>query len=231
MDAAHGTSCCLLRLNNMPPTLHLVQHASGTPYEQMLMLSRERHAAYCKRHAIEYRVSLGRVDSVSIPMWGKVARVDEALAAASDGDIVLWLDADTLILDLDTSLHDATDDTHWFGAVRNNLDKRYNAGVFWIRANTAMRALWAAVREAGPTYRPDTGRWMDHYRINDAIDAIDAGGKNRVVAMDSRWNSYDHAGAPPTQPVVVRAWHGVTPRLDVLYWMRQAMQELQRVAG
>ena len=65
------------------------------PHEALLEISRPTFAAYAERHGYELITST-EADPRRPPAWAKVPMLREALAAY---DLVLWIDADAVIVD------------------------------------------------------------------------------------------------------------------------------------
>jgi len=180
----------------------LVQHASGD-HIRLLDIGRDRHAEYAKRHGLGYRATTGRKGARLHAMWDKELAILDALHERADGAIVVWLDADCLIVgdeDLRTALPDGMD----VGMVRNTWG-HLNAGAIWLRNSVATRALISAVYARGPM--PPYGLNEDQPRLNSELRY--AGLLAKTAILDSRWNDYASSASRPTPPTQVRGWHNL----------------------
>lgn len=190
--------------------LVLLQHGNGSVFEQALRYAEPWHRAYCQRHGYEYRCLYGgpstRDHSGTPIYWAKVSRHVEAMNSLADGDIVVWLDTDAVIVDPSVPLETALPDGADFAAVKNKVGV-YNAGAMWTRVSNKARAYWNRVDAKGPQL---VQGMKDQWTINSELGDMNA------VALDARWNKYQGADGTFTPPEVIRAWHGYTPESSMM---------------
>lgn len=82
----------------------MVQYAIGERHEAMLAISRSHHERYCARLGIAYSADDKTPVADKRPHWRKVSLVLEAFAAGFDE--VLWLDADSVVIDTSVDVFD-----------------------------------------------------------------------------------------------------------------------------
>jgi hypothetical protein len=181
------------------PTV-LIQQASGW-HVRLLDLSESRHRAYADRHGITLWSVRGPVQAERHPYWDKVVLIRRALAMGFE--LVVWLDADTLIVHPQTDLRSALGDGPPIGMCRHVVrwGKRpwhYNAGVIFVRNCTLARRFFQEAWEAGPTR--DGGQ--DQTRINEV-----AGRRPEAVqTLSDAWNCTVGVNGCPSP--VIQSWHG-----------------------
>lgn len=117
---------------------------------------------YCVNKGYEY-IRFGPLQDMP-PYWLKVNLVLMVLRGAADGDIVVWLDSDAVIVDHDTSISELFKDasslnegSKFFLAASDPKpwSSPFNAGVFFVKANGVSRKL---MEDWMDMYRPD--KWM-----------------------------------------------------------------------
>ncbi|MEO8428675.1 MAG: glycosyltransferase family 9 protein [Verrucomicrobiota bacterium] len=178
----------------------LIQQATGA-YIQMLNLSGEQHNAYAARHDLSFWAVRGSVQLDRPPVWDKVLLIHMMLAAGFE--LVVWLDADTLIVRPDVDLRRALPDGPPIGMCRNPLPWgtqpwHYNAGVIFVRNTKAARLFFDNVRNAGPVEHS----WQEQAKMNELSQQY----PDVVQSVDNKWNCT--RGVNPTRDPVIRAWHG-----------------------
>ena len=116
------------------------------------------HQAYADAHGYTYMLlSLPVPSNCTVLSWSKVAAIIQALGSAADNEVVLSIDTDALILPrrkseaLDSILPDDKD----FGIVRATVNlcgkpSQLNAGVMFIKKNSATVAFFNSVLSLGP---------------------------------------------------------------------------------
>lgn len=116
------------------------------PHEALLEISRPTFAAYAERHGYELITST-ESDPGRPPAWAKVPMVREALGSY---DLVLWIDADAVIVDGSRDIADALEPDRFLGLVRHGERQVPNTGVMvWRAGERAVDLLdraWSATR-------------------------------------------------------------------------------------
>jgi hypothetical protein len=116
------------------------------PHEALLEISRPTFAAYAERHGYELIAST-EGDPGRPPAWAKVPMLQEALGSY---ELVLWIDADAVIVDGTRDIADEVDPDRFLGLVRHGERQVPNTGVMvWRAGDRAAELLdrvWAARR-------------------------------------------------------------------------------------
>jgi galactosyl transferase GMA12/MNN10 family len=105
------------------------------PHEALLEISRPTFAAFAERHGYELITSPETV-AARPPAWAKVPMVREALGTY---DLVLWIDADAVIVDGSRDIADGFEANRFLALVRHGERQVPNTGVMVDR-------VWAAKR-------------------------------------------------------------------------------------
>ena len=120
----------------------IVSLATGA-HGELLEIALPTFEAFAARHG--YDVIIADVDSDRPPSWRKVAALRETLG---EYDAALWLDADTVIVDLDDDVPIAND--AWQALVEHNTDDGIvpNCGVWYVRAAMipTLEEMWRMTR-------------------------------------------------------------------------------------
>jgi hypothetical protein len=178
----------------------LIQQASGF-YTQMLDQSSELHAAYAARHDLTFWSVRGSVEFERPPGWNKVLLIRMALWAGFE--LVVWLDADTLIVRPEVDVRSALLEGPPIGMCRHplplgNQSWHYNAGVIFVRNTKLARVCFEDVWTSEPVEHP----WQEQVRLNELNEKY----PNALQQVDNQWNSTQRVNATPNP--VIRAWHG-----------------------
>ena len=191
----------------------MIQHASGDAIP-LLQLTAPIHVADCVAHGIEYRATYGLLQKERKPHWDKVVVIRETLTHASEGDLVIWLDADALKVAPDPfALSDGFD----LGMVLNRR-KVFNSGLVLIRNCASTRTYFDRVWNQSPRKF-----WhcplADESAMNHFKKEID------VEPLDSSWNFWPHCMKAPIESVKVMAWHSV-PKAIALGLMKSQVKRI-----
>lgn len=160
-----------------------------------------RHAQYCAKFGIDYRLFIGEIDPCVIGAWDKVNMINEAL---KHYDLVVWLDADAVILNTDIDLR-SVPLRSGVGAVWFDFPSpHYNTGVMYFRKGRKARRF---VKNWLAGFPGD-----DHWHEQQVFNSMSG-----VTQLPATWNaSRDHNWID--NPIVAAA-HGIRPleaRLDFL---------------
>jgi ADP-heptose:LPS heptosyltransferase len=187
----------------------LIQQGSGQ-HLQMLNISYQLHSSYAARHALNYCCVRGSIQSVLPPFWDKIRLIQMMLAAGSE--LVVWLDADTLVVRPEVDVRSALPDGAPIGMCRNPLPWEdqpwhYNSGVMIIRNSGQARWFFDEVWRAGPL---DRHPWQEQARINELASKH----PDLVQQLEDKWNSTE--GVNPVRDPIIRAWHGHVAKTEKL---------------
>jgi hypothetical protein len=115
-------------------------------HEELLEISRPTFAAYAERHGYELITSAAR-DPRRPPAWTKVPMLREALESF---ELVLWIDADAVIVDGREDIAAELEPDRFLGLVRHGERQVPNTGVMlWRAGDLAFDLLdrtWKATR-------------------------------------------------------------------------------------
>jgi len=172
----------------------VLQHASGA-HTALLKLCEEHHRTVLNKH--EYHPSYGRLQVRRSPHWDKIVLLRQWLGSIPSGKVVLWLDADSLVL-LPDELDFEFDD---LAMVKNKCDD-YNTGVIFARNSYAVRDFFDKVNAdvaidgcEYPTY--------EQFVVNKVLRYS----RVKVREIDSRFNFYSGVKIQPRARPVIRSWH------------------------
>jgi galactosyl transferase GMA12/MNN10 family len=153
------------------------------PHEALLEISRPTFEAYAERHGYEL-ITSSEVVAGRPPAWAKVPMVREALASY---DVVVWIDADAVIVDGRDDIADALEPDRFLGLVRHGERQAPNTGVMVWRADVRARDLldrtWTATR------------FVDHPWWENAA-LLDALGYDLPGALEGGWRGRLHRRRP-----------------------------------
>jgi hypothetical protein len=177
------------------------------------------HQAYAKRCGADYWRFDGRWHPDVHPAWNRLPMALRALTLGYER--VLWLDADTLVVQPDVNVFDRVPSDSVFSMRRTAggfywpLDgpdqwEGYNDGVLMVNdvwdADTTVNELWArAFDKPLPHHAPtlwELNVLLDYAKANDGNPAC-------VKEMDERFNWQPFADAAPENEAVIKAWHGM----------------------
>lgn len=204
----------------------LLQHGSNG-HEECLYIALAAHRRYCEAHDIDYQATGGDYPlGGRHPMWTKVHLIRGALKRGYQK--VIWLDADALIVDIETDLRDAVPAkqigvtwhaTDWDRlGIGDQCYDHWNTGAVYCGAgdftHNALLHWWNTDDDGHP--------WHDQHGFNKAVQS---GTLAQVVKLDARWNSiyplFESGNA------VVRHWAGWQPLPERARTMRAALEGLK----
>ncbi len=177
----------------------LIQQAyPGLGFDKMLALTEPHHRAYCEKHGIDYQCVYDNVfehDPV-LGSWAKIELIKQALA--KEYDYVFWLDADTLIVDMETDLSEAIAPFS-IGACWQRIPQlhHWNVGALYVD-NCIETAEF--INEWLQAY-PSPNNWNEQGVFN----RMAMQGKT-VVTISDKWNATVQVSEVPD--AVVLGFHG-----------------------
>lgn len=183
----------------MNDALLIQQIYPDTPGVTMLELTRPHHGAYCEKWGFDYWCKFENNLPDSDPLRGSWAKVELMRQALRDYQSVVWLDADTLIVDFETDLRDAIQ-LGKIGACWHRIPQlnHWNVGALYLDDAEEVREF--------------VDHWLDLYPgINDGW--MEQGVFNRmaresrtVVTLSDKWNATLDVSMVPD--AVVLGFHG-----------------------
>ena len=170
-------------------------------------------ARYCRAQGYELRVpSVPRADRP--PAWHKIEILRALLDEAPD--LVLWIDADAMIVRTDRPAHAELPADRAFGLVKHVLDgvTTVNTGVLMLRATDPAREL---LDEIWRQEKCREHRWWENAAMMEGLGYRKALADGREDAPEPRWERHLHwlaeewntlPGARPAEPPIVRHYAG-----------------------
>jgi hypothetical protein len=132
------------------------------PHEALLEVSRPTFAAYAERHGYELLTST-EADRRRPPAWAKVPMLREAVESF---ELVLWIDADAVIVDGGRDVADELEAGSELALVRHGEPQIPNTGVLLLRAGRFSRELLDQVWRAR---RFTDHPWWENAALLDAL--------------------------------------------------------------
>jgi hypothetical protein len=188
----------------------LVLSAADARMAELLEVGREPRERYARTHGYHIRtltwpVVLGRREA----RWGKLGALRRALL---DHDVVVWLDADTVICRFDRDIADDVPDDCFQGLVLEHCGDRFNpnTGVWVMRRDPRSLALLDQLGDAGPPHHS----WSDQAAVCVALgwDLGDFHGHGAKPVHGSAFLA-GTAWLPPEWNPTGLAEHCVQPRI------------------
>ena len=192
------------------------------PHEALLEISRPTFAAYAERHGYELITST-QSDPRRPPAWAKVPMLREALATH---DLVVWIDADAVIVDGSRDIADELEPARFLGVVGHGERKVPNTGVIVLRADGRARDLldrmWNATRFVDHP-------WWENAALVDALgydlpEALEPGLRGRLLRLAARAGVRQLRPSAPARPSPFLAGTQFLPREWNSVYLDQAAQ-------
>lgn len=184
---------------------YLVQHTSG-PCKILLELAKPWHAAYAKKHGMQYvdhteKVDTGRFSANSEGMvW-----LASCLNIFPEGSFIAVLDPDALIVKPEVSLRSGLLKGYELSALGGI--QWVNLGVVLLMNTPQVKDFFRRVIEKGPV---GTTNWLDA-TFRELIHENSV----RFQFLDDRWNFFPTYGECAKrshfyteEDAIIRAWHG-----------------------
>lgn len=108
----------------------VVTIAAGNDYQDEVRLGTENKAEYCRLHGYDFIYSTVSEDPSRHIYWSKILLMLKSLESGKYKWVV-WMDADTLIMNMDIPLEDFIDDR--FGLIISEDMNGLNSGVFFVK--------------------------------------------------------------------------------------------------
>jgi hypothetical protein len=194
----------------------VVQQARSAEYGALLDLTQTQHQAYAERHGMEYV----RVDgAVAPPSWsGHWDQIQLLVNLLNDGaGFVFWLDADTLIVDLEADLHEGLGEGQLAMTRHPGPPAHWNCGVLLARNTPQVRGFFAQTLALGPGEFP----WYQQKVMNHLLARAEW--RHLISRLDDRWNA-TFGVTEVARPAVV-AWHDGQGAASKLVRMKAYLRE------
>lgn len=192
----------------------LIQHACG-PLKPCLEATQGYHERYAMRHGFTYvwTTQMGTV-------WTKFGLIRAVLETRKPQDIVVWLDADCIIVRPEVNLADAL--PPGAAAAAGRMPGSWlHSGVMYFRAKPPVVA-W--MRRCEANANDETG--LEGSPII-AVDRVfnETMGDVHVAALGPEWNCWTGSVGDANANTVVRAFHGL-PVAHKLAALKRTLQEV-----
>lgn len=188
-------------------------------YEPLMQLTKNRNFDYCQAHDMDFLYHVGTVDpkyaNVRQGGWVKIELIQQALAKGYE--YIIWLDPDTLIVNLETDLRDGC--PKGIGACWQRIPQlnHWNVGALYLQNSDAAKEFIADWLASFPGER----QWMEQGEFNRLAM------KSRVVeTISDRWNSTINYSMVPD--AVVIGYHGGGNAMQRLEMMQGTLEKLER---
>lgn len=197
------------------------------PQRQFWALSKANNEAWAKRLGWEFFADeKRRMPSIKLIYREKSAIITEVMAGMQDGDRLLWLDGDAVIVADPSGIWDALGKAD-IGMVKFRA-KHWNSGVVPINVNAASKEMWAeVVTHRHEKDQPAADAMIDGKIAHAVCEVWDAhecencpwtpgnrgplcgSHKTKVVELDRRWNEHHDKRDADTKIVgmhMMEAW-------------------------
>ena len=161
--------------------------ASGKEYQEQVALGTQSKRDYCQKQGYDFIYCEETLDASRHPAWSKILLALTALQNPSYKWVV-WIDADTLIMNYDIRLEDIIDEQYNFliTADHNSI----SSGVFFIRnCDWSIQLLKNAYQRTG---LPDEWRYYEQPAIIQELLEQNAIGEQAKICPQRQFNSYNH---------------------------------------
>ena len=199
------------------------------PFKEALELVRPRHQAYANKWHFDYLVVIGEVREDWLPNHGGWAKVELMRQMLAKGyQYVIWIDADAMIIDMDTDLREGC--PQGLGMVLHHgavtPGPHLNVGVMMIQNSEKVRAFfdeWAS-RYPGTNEFP----WYEQGEANKM--AKEPKWQGVVIQIEDKWNSCI-AAENHVDNAVIEGWHGMGDAYMRLQQMQEFIKTLDPESG
>lgn len=199
----------------MPGSVVVAQCARGDQ-SCLLGATMEHHRAYCERHGFHYECRLEWQPANRAANWDKIALLRELMAKGYE--YLVWLDADTVIVDFERDMRDALNPNNWLGMVRHGDPGYFNNGAMYLRNVPHAEDFLSEVWHTWPVYH----LWEDNQAVILAAARLPERWSG-IETISNEWNCTPGASDHPN-PVVL-GWHGGGPPENRLANMLQALHQ------
>lgn len=208
----------------MKNALLIQQVYPDTPGVSMLELNKERNEKYCQEHGFDYWYEVSNSLKDSDPLKGSWAKVELIRKAISKGyTYIIWLDADTIIANINTDLREACKIDH-IGACWHRIPQlhHWNIGALYI-GNSENQVVSNFINQWLGSYPGTNDGWLEQGVFNRL-----AMQSNVVETISDKWNST--IGFTEVPDAVVLGYHGAGDFPIRYELMKAVMTKLQQKA-
>lgn len=205
------------------------------PQERLLGLAARSFRPYAKRHGYDLHLHTEGVDDSRPLPWSKVRLLQRL---QDDYDVLLWLDADLVIVDQRVDLAGELDPARFLGLVEHQVagGRFPNSGVMALQTGPACRAFLEDVWAQDDLVEH---RWWENaaicrllgYELEPVVrpGAPTALRTNDLQLLDARWNAIHDA---PVRRPRIRHYPGYRPQVRAAFMLRDlALSRRPRPAG
>jgi len=162
------------------------------------------HGAYCKRHGLEYQTFVQAENKLN-PWYNKIVAITSQLEQMASDSLMIYLDSDSLVVDLNEDITKALPDGYDLGLVPVCLDiqrqtGKYNNGVMFIRVTEKIVRLFKEIEAIGKANIPV---FNDQRTMNKCLKKSDV----KTYDLESKYNCYEGNLRRCYSPII-RSWHG-----------------------
>jgi hypothetical protein len=178
---------------------------------KLLRLAAVTFRRYAKRHGYQLDLREQALDEERPPAWSKVALIRRLL---DQHELVLWLDADTVVVRGDRDIADELPGDRFMAMVQHTVAGKANpnTGVMVIRAGDEARRFFAEVWDQTQYLNH---RWWEQAAVMNLLGydpetgerARESDWHDRIHWLGNEWNSIRDDPAPRPR---IRHWPGFT---------------------
>ena len=185
----------------------LIQHGGGDSVN-ILKATSMWHQEFCRRHNIIYQYQIETLKDHPRPSWIKLEVIQKALDEAKEGEILIWMDADTLIVTQENEFEGILEPEYNIGMVKyhnNDLGEFYHTGFLMLRNCEEVRSVIKECLTPGDGYTNPHEIIRFNYLVRDL---------KSLKTLDGRYNCPVEVNRAPKKgfefkyPLVVKGWHG-----------------------
>jgi galactosyl transferase GMA12/MNN10 family len=173
----------------------------GEHYGGMISDHTPRHLAYCEKFGFEFRAYTQFIDQSLNVSWNKVLMLRNLLAEGVP--YIVYMDADTMIQNMNLDLREATPPFAWLGLSAHptawlGRNFHYNCGVMYIRNVPVAHQFFDIVWQ-------NRGKFEDEQTVMNAM-LLDHRMQAGFVTLPHQWNA--NINSMPHHDAIIAAWHG-----------------------
>lgn len=205
----------------------LLLQAASNGYEEMLRISQDIHAEYCKKHGITFLPVYGRIHAKELENrrsnWDKIFLT----RVFFDFDVIVWMDADTLVVNMEDDITQVVENEQDIIAMcRHTIAYKgskdhYNSGVYVVKTGERTKVFFDKVL----SWEPIEHLWQEQIAILELINSGEFPGLDKI--MDNRYNMTMNANRCDNPTVC--AWHGYGKR--AIDFMKEKKEEVYASKG
>lgn len=200
----------------------ICQHIyKDSEYDELIRVTFNRHKSYCENYGIDYSFQVGNLNYAGSPDrtvgdWYKVIMIQRLL---KEHELVIYLDADTMIYDLSFDLSTVENPPDTIGAVifprrikpngKLVYNSHYNVGALYVRNGERVQKFL----EKWLGYYPGTPTWYEQGVFNDILDGT-------IYPLPYEYN-HTSTAHPESNSIKVKGYHSATTSV----WKKKKQME------